>query len=374
MIKKIFKDKTYRVINIDDKIYFGKDSFKNRTSSYIIDAFDEDFFKNKKVLDLGCASGAVLFEIKDSIKIGVGVDVDLKKLNIGKQIAKDHKIENITFSEDRLERFLYKTSEFFDCIFLLNILHHVQNPYGILNIVAEISDDLICIEAPEKGFYDAYKRDLGKEIKFNKLDLQDIISFLEERNYSLLRSQKSENQESFDGADRSVCVFKKKRNVFHSQEEVIKTKNAIVVGPGTSGKTRFLHKVYNREIEYKAQDIIKNNVLNEEGTSLKYGKNVSNFTKKHPIIYMAPDYKSLRGYKPNIDAWIEVLQEKKATAIVCYIPLHILRDRIENRLKNKKGNVAKQHLDNYPFSYQNLFYKLEQNKIKYFTIQTSEGQ
>jgi len=84
MNKKTFKDKTYRSINIDGLIYEGKDSIKNRTSKYIIDYMGgEDYFKNKKVLDLACASGAILFEIRNQISKGVGVDVDHKKLDIG---------------------------------------------------------------------------------------------------------------------------------------------------------------------------------------------------------------------------------------------------------------------------------------------------
>ena len=211
MTNRLFKDKTYRIINIDGKVYSGKDAFKNRTCEYIIEMFDEDYFNNKTVLDLGCASGAVLFDIKNKIKKGIGVDIDPKKLNIGKFICDEHKIKNIFFHEQRFEKFINQTEETYDCIFLLNVLHHVQSPYKILNIAAEISDDLICIEAPKIGFYDPYDRDFGKKIEYDKLNIEDIISFLQERNYDLLIKQESENQENFIGdSKRFVCFLRKK--------------------------------------------------------------------------------------------------------------------------------------------------------------------
>ena len=156
-----YSEKTYRHIKINNKIYLGKDGYKNRESDYVIEIFDDDYFNNKTVLDLGCASGAILFEIRNKIKKGSGIDVDFKKLNLGKQIVEEHKIENIILYENRLEKFLSKTEESYDCIFLLNVLHHVQAPYDILNMAAELSDDTICIEIPEKGFYDAYNSTSG---------------------------------------------------------------------------------------------------------------------------------------------------------------------------------------------------------------------
>ena len=211
MSKTTFKDKTYRLIDIDGAKYDGKDSAKERTSDYVINAFDKNYFDDKRVLDLACASGAILFEIRNKIKKGVGVDVDPKKLNIGKLIAHDNEISNVVFHEERLENFINTIDESFDCVLLLNILHHIQDPYGALNIVAEIAEDTICVEAPEKGFYRPYKRDLDKIPNFTKVDVDDITKFLLERNYELVTKNQSENQESFVGPTRYVCIYKKKR-------------------------------------------------------------------------------------------------------------------------------------------------------------------
>ncbi len=210
MSKKTFKDKTYRVININGKSYSGKDGFKNRSSDYVINEFDSDYFKGKTVLDLGCASGAILFEILDDIKKGVGVDIDDKKLDIGKFIIQENNIENITLISERLETFMERSEEKFDCVFLLNILHHLYNPYEVLQLTSKMSNDKICIEAPVKGFYLPYARDMHLDQNYEKLDIEDIVQSLDNAGYSLSKRVMSQNQENFIGPDRCVCLFQKR--------------------------------------------------------------------------------------------------------------------------------------------------------------------
>ncbi len=369
-MSKIIKydEKTYRHIKIGDKIYAGKDGHKNRESDYIINMFDKTYFSNKKVLDLACASGAILFHIMDKIKTGTGVDVDNLKLNIGKQLVEKHNIQNIDLHELKLEEFINNSTETYDCIFLLNILHHIQDPYGVLNLIAEICDDKICIEAPEEGFYRPYKRDIGKEVLFDKIDVADIIDYLNERNYELVKKEESRNQENFIGPKRYVCIFQKKKIEFADISDIKKLNNGIVIGPGASGKTRLLHKIYDTEIEYKGNDIIKNNVFGPNGKSLKFGKNVQSFTDSHPIVYLAPNHGS-DDYTPNIDKWIsEIKNAMYPNVIICYIRPYTHRTRLWNRIENKKGTPENQHSANYPFSYQNLFYKLDLENINYIII------
>lgn len=210
MSKTNFDDKTYRIIDIDGHLYDGKDGSKGRLPNYVVDAFGDGYFKGKRVLDLACASGAILFAIREQIESGTGVDVDSKKLNIGKLIAHDHDFQHLNFHEEKLESFLERNDESFDCVFMLNILHHLQDPYRMLDIVAEICDDTICVEAPVKGFYRAYPRDHHLTPLFDKVDISDITQHLASRNYELIVQNKSENQESFIGPERYVSIYKKK--------------------------------------------------------------------------------------------------------------------------------------------------------------------
>jgi len=166
-----------------------------------------------------------------------------------------------------------------------------------------------------------------------------------------------------------LYIQKKKIN-FSNITDVKKNTKGLLIGPGASGKTKLLHEIYNINIEYKAPDIIKNKVTNEDGKSLKFGKNTDKFDDRYPIAYIAPNYNSIEGYKPNIDAWIELIKESCASAIVCYIKPHTHRLRLKNRIMNKGTPHPNQHTDNYPFSYQNLFYKLDKQNIEYCVINT----
>ena len=46
----------------------------------------------------------------------------------------------------------------------------------------------------------------------------------------------------------------------------------------------------------------------------------------------------------------------------------------QNKRHAGSSKNIKQHFDNYPFSYQNLFYKLEQGNIKYYVINMEDNE
>ena len=364
---KVYKDKTYRLIEVGGKTYSGKDSYKKRTSDYILGMFESEYFKGKRVLDLACASGAILFAIHEQVKKAVGVEVDSKKLNIGKDIAKENNISNINLIENKLEPYLKSAEEDFDCIFLLNILHHLQEPYLVLDLVCELSKDKICLELPIEGFYDAYKRDEALPPPEENPSAKNIIEYLEDRNYTLLYAKKSENQENFIGPERWVYLLQKKKINFIESKKSIES--GIIIGPGASGKTRLINEIYGKNIEI-TNGIVKNNIYNDEGKSLKYGKNTEGINReKYPVLYMAPNHGVNKGYVPNVDLWIEELKKSKEKAIVCYTSQSSLLERLENRLVyHRLRNNKNQIMDNYPFCYQRLFNKLDSENIDYVVV------
>ena len=170
-----------------------------------------------------------------------------------------------------------------------------------------------------------------------------------------------------------MCVLVSKKKIkFSSLSEIKKLNSGVLIGPGASGKTTLISTIYDKPVEFKGPDIVKNNVFNTDGKSLKFGSNVNGPSKEFPFIYIAPNFKSQGGYKPNISAWIKVLKENKWNAIVCYVTPEIHKKRIENRLLNKPTANQRQHLDNYPFSYTDLIFELERSKINYLVYNTGE--
>jgi len=77
------------------------------------------------VLDLGCGDGRLLFEIKDKIDRGIGIDKKIKNYDDGK----------IKLLNADLERRLPFDDNFFDIVISLAVLEHLEDP---LNAAGEI--------------------------------------------------------------------------------------------------------------------------------------------------------------------------------------------------------------------------------------------
>ncbi len=176
------------------------------------------------------------------------------------------------------------------------------------------------------------------------------------------------------GAERFVCVFKKNSPLkFSSISEIKSLDKGVLVGPGASGKTRLLHLLYNKEVTYKGSEILKNTVFNHEGDSLKLPSNIHEPSSAFPFVYIAPNFSSLKGFVPNVSAWIALLKKVGATAIVCYVPPGVHKQRIDHRVIHKPSPLIEQHLDNLSFSYQALFHQLATHNIPYLTIDCSNN-
>lgn len=106
-------------------------------------------FKGKKVLDIGSNQGGMLFEIKDSIKWGVGIDYDHKMVNVANKICQVESLDKISFYNFNLENEPLELIEDFlpeknvDVVFLLAVCRWISNWKEVLNYCAKISDILL---------------------------------------------------------------------------------------------------------------------------------------------------------------------------------------------------------------------------------------
>jgi len=101
------------------------------------------------------------------------------------------------------------------------------------------------------------------------------------------------------------------------RKKLDKTKKYLIIGPGTSGKST----------------LIKELTGGKYGRNSKEGKNIHTF-KDYNILFLAPNY-GPKKHEININAWIKVLNEEKAAALVCYVPRHIHIKRLVKRLKER---------------------------------------
>lgn len=205
------KGKTYRIFDVDGEEYSGKDGHKGRTCKYILDLFPNGWFNGKRVLDMGCAAGAMLFECnKLGMQEGVGVDADWEKRAIGEKICEKHEIDNIEFRSAGTARPLFIDVDYgkFDCVFLLNLLHHLPDPVEMLEYCCKVAKEYLCIETPDKAMYAPYGRDKHKE-REKPFSVDEMIDFVYDRGFGCEGKRPSENQDSFEGGDRYVYLLRK---------------------------------------------------------------------------------------------------------------------------------------------------------------------
>lgn len=85
-------------------------------------------FIDKKVLDIGCNQGAMLFNLADKISYGLGVDIDYKLINVCNKISryKQYNIDFYTFDLDNeniniISDLSMKPRYAFDVVFFLAV-------------------------------------------------------------------------------------------------------------------------------------------------------------------------------------------------------------------------------------------------------------
>lgn len=142
----MLKAKLYRKFKLSGKSYVGTEDKHKRDTMYILDLFPENFFRDKTILDIGCAGGAICFLA--GAKSATGIDTNKERVAAANKIKKENEIESIDFICGNVNEW-YK-GQFFDCVFLLNVLHHEKDPSILLN---KLRCKYICIEHPVKGYF-----------------------------------------------------------------------------------------------------------------------------------------------------------------------------------------------------------------------------
>jgi ubiquinone/menaquinone biosynthesis C-methylase UbiE len=84
------------------------------------------------VLDYGCATGSIVFEIADKVKTAHGLDLSPKMIEIAKRKAGERKMENVSFIQGSIYDENLKEGTY-DIIMALNILHLLENLPLVLN-------------------------------------------------------------------------------------------------------------------------------------------------------------------------------------------------------------------------------------------------
>jgi 2-polyprenyl-3-methyl-5-hydroxy-6-metoxy-1,4-benzoquinol methylase len=89
------------------------------------------------VLDYGCATGTIAFEIAAGVKMIHGIDFSFRMIDLAKRKADECKIENVDFTKATIFDERYQR-ESFDVILALNILHLVEDADKAMQRINEL--------------------------------------------------------------------------------------------------------------------------------------------------------------------------------------------------------------------------------------------
>ena len=202
-IIKIPNVKTYRNIRIGDKLILGSKDKNIREVNYILDLFPKGYFNDKVVLDIGCAGGALCFGIAEEAKKVVGLEVKGDRIKAARLVQERFNVDNVEFLDSNVTEWLQQDSiKNIDCVFLLNVLHHVENPKKVLKKMSKYVK-MICVE----HLLTKYSR-LGAE---HAIAPDELIQLMEEAGFSLKQQKLSDNPliGSWEHGDRNLFVFER---------------------------------------------------------------------------------------------------------------------------------------------------------------------
>lgn len=144
----------------------------------ILNIFLMGSVKNKRILDIGCASGGLLNFIS-GYKEYVGIDISEFRIEEARKRIKDNNLINAEFYVRNVEE-PFNDLGTFDCIFCLEVMEHVLSPVDLLNNIKMVStkDTKILFSTPDAEYH---KPEPPEHLRtFNKIQ---FIYFLKQNGF-----------------------------------------------------------------------------------------------------------------------------------------------------------------------------------------------
>lgn len=154
--------------------------------------------KNKNILSIGSGFGRIEETLKKFGHKVVSIPVD----NI---IAESLRYRNIETIETNIRKIEEKSEKHnFNCILLSDVLHHLPEPYSLLNISIKIikNNGSIVIKTPNFNFFrfKKYKSHSYEQTKLSCIEIVDLVRWLEKNGFKVSIKPK--------GSERYECLFR----------------------------------------------------------------------------------------------------------------------------------------------------------------------
>jgi len=152
----------------------------NLFENYIAQYFPKDFFKNKKVLEIGCGFGGnIIHLIRHYNSDAIGLDLDSDAIEIAQDIAQENGIDKNKFLNCAAENVTEYVKDKFDLIISMQVLEHVQDVQKSIEEMLNVLNKggYIFIHVPN---YDS-KFETHYRIKMPSNKKADFINLLKEK-------------------------------------------------------------------------------------------------------------------------------------------------------------------------------------------------
>lgn len=93
--------------------------------------------KDYTLMDFGCATGSISVDISDSVKKVIGIDISSRMIEMAKEKAKEHQVENIYFAKSTIFDQRHREGSF-DAIMAFNILHLLDDTDNAIKRIYEL--------------------------------------------------------------------------------------------------------------------------------------------------------------------------------------------------------------------------------------------
>lgn len=103
----------------------------------ILQTVDKYLAADNSILDYGCATGSIAFEIAGKVREVQGIDISTNMIEIAKRKAVERNATNVNFAQSTIFDQSFR-KESFDVILALNILHLVEKSPAVLNTICDL--------------------------------------------------------------------------------------------------------------------------------------------------------------------------------------------------------------------------------------------